>query len=189
VPAGTTKRARLPQDRVVSHSLSRLLAGVPWALPGVLLVLVLATVLARPAARRLSVPTALAWLLVASLGAIAVITLTPSPDLPDMAGCDLTVTRITLGTLLSVNDRSLNVALFIPLGLAIGAVDGRRRAAWLLLAILLPLGIELYQLALTPLSRTCQAIDVLDNWTGLAIGFVVGSVVGWAWRRWSAPRG
>jgi hypothetical protein len=163
--------------------LARLFGGVPWALPGVLLVAVAAVFLAGPVARRLGDPPLTAWALLASLGAILVITLTPSPDVPDALGCDLRFVPLTPDALLAVNDRSMNVLLFVPLGLAIAGLRPRRRLAWLLVAVGLPLAIELVQLALTPLQRTCQATDILDNWLGLLIGLAVGAFASWAWRR------
>jgi len=179
---GPPRSDHLPQDRAVNHDLLRLFEGIPWAAPGALLAVVAAAAVARPAGRRLGTSPALAWLLVASVLVIAAITLTPSADIADVQGCDLTVTRLTFGTLTTLNDRSLNVALFIPLGIAIGATTNRHRGTWLLLAILAPPAIEVYQLVAVPLSRTCQAIDVLDNWTGLVIGLAVGWVGAWLWR-------
>jgi VanZ like protein len=166
----------------VSAELARLFDGVPWALPGVLLVAVTAVVLARPVARRLGDPPLTAWALLASLGWILVITLTPSPDVPDAAGCDLRFRRLTLDLLFAVNDRSMNVLLFVPLGLAIAGLRPRHRLAWVVVAFALPPAIELVQLALTPLQRTCQVNDIADNWLGLVIGLAIGAVASWAWR-------
>jgi glycopeptide antibiotics resistance protein len=166
----------------MKHGLENVLEGLPWAIPGVVLAVVVATLLARPVARRLREPVLTAWALLASLGAILAMTLTPSPDFLDMQGCDLTLTPLSLATLFAVNDRSLNVLLFVPLGLAIGALRPRHRAAWLVLAIALPPAIEVAQLVLEPLQRTCQATDVLDNWLGLGIGLAAGAVGGWIWR-------
>ena len=171
----------------MSAELARLFDGVPWALPGVLLVVVAAIFLAGPISRRLGDPPLTTWALLASLGAILVITLTPSPDIPDAPGCDLRFTRLTLDTLLAVNDRSMNVLLFVPLGLAIAGLRPRHRVAWLLAAIALPPAIELIQLALTPLQRTCQVNDIGDNWLGLLIGLAIGAVVSWGWRHRPRP--
>jgi hypothetical protein len=167
----------------VNTDLTRILDGLPWALPVTVLAVVAAALLAAPVGRRLGVGTLAAWALLASIGAIAAITLTPSADVPDVSGCDLTVTPLSLDALLSFNDRSLNVALFVPLGIVLGAVRLPHRWAWLLGAFAAPIAIELVQLAAASLWRTCQAIDVLDNWTGLVLGLAIGEVAGWAWRR------
>jgi hypothetical protein len=38
---------------------------------------------------------------------------------------------------------------------------------------------------LTPLNRSCSSADVVDNLTGLAAGFALGSAAGWLWGRLS----
>src|SRR3954468_4630246 len=168
--------------------LSRLLHDLPWAIPGVVLALAVAAAVARPVGRRLGEPAFTAWLLVASVGMIAAMTMTPSLELPSVAGCDLRVSIITPETLVTLNDRSLNVLLFFPLGLAIAALRPRHRGAWLSFAILLPPAIELTQLLVTPLSRACQAGDLVDNWLGLLIGLIVGTAAAWAANRIATRR-
>jgi hypothetical protein len=170
-------------DRLVIAELAPLFDGVPWGLPGVILVALASLLLAGPVARRLGDPALTAWALVASLGAILVITLTPSPDVPQATGCNLRFVPLTLDGLLDINDRSMNVLLFVPLGLVIAGLRPRHRLAWLVVAVALPPAIELIQLVLTPLQRTCEATDILDNWLGLLIGLAVGTVASWAWRR------
>lgn len=144
--------------------------------------MVAAAAIAGPVARRVGERPAALWLLLASLGVIAGVTLTPSPHL-DMAGCDLQFAGPTLAELLALNDRSLNVALFIPLGIAVVAIRAGHRLAWLLLAASIAPLIELIQLIVTPLQRNCQAIDVFDNELGLLIGVLVAVIAGWGWRR------
>ena len=167
----------------MNAEIARVLDGIPWALPAALLAVVVAAVLARPIARRTGATPFATWLLLASLLAIAGITLTPSADAPDLTGCDVTLALPTIPDLTTIDDRSLNVALFVPLGLAVVAIGTRRRVAWLLLAASLAPLVELTQLLASPLHRTCQAVDVIDNELGLVIGVAVGMLAAWWWRR------
>ena len=163
--------------------ITRVLGGVPWAVPAGLAAVVVAAALARPVARRTGQPPVVAWLVLASVGVIVGLTLTPSPDYPFPQSCDLDLIGPTFRDLFTLNDRSLNVALFIPLGIAVVAIRTRSRLAWLLLAAAVAPLIELTQLFAAPLRRTCQAIDVIDNELGLVIGIVVAAIAWWAWRR------
>jgi uncharacterized protein YacL len=52
------------------------------------------------------------------------------------------------------------------------------------LAVLSPIMIELTQSIAGQLGRTCEATDVVDNLTGLAIGLLVGGLVSVGLRRW-----
>ena len=157
----------------------------PWFVPGVVLAIVIGVVAARPVARALSTRPAVAWLLVASLGIAVAATLTPTDRaLADGAisagACDLA--RIGLAPvdeLLVISDTSLNVLLFVPLGLAIGLLPpSRRRTILAAAALVLPFVIEATQLLVPALDRICQSADVFDNLTGLAIGLVGGVVAG-----------
>jgi hypothetical protein len=150
--------------------------------PAALCAVLVAAVLASSVASRIGKTVAGTFLLVASLGAIIGITLTPSVDVVHSTQCDLTFVGPTLSELLTPNDRSLNVALFIPLGIAL--VANRIRSGWVLLAAasVSPL-VELTQLIATPLNRTCQAIDLIDNELGLVIGIAAGTIGWWLWRR------
>ena len=165
------------------NGLSRVLGGIPWALPAAVAAIAIAGLLAVPVARRTGQTTAVAWLVLASLFVIVGITLTPSVQFPYGRGCDLTLATPTLRELVSLNDRSLNIALFVPLGIAVMAIRTRHRLTWLVLAAAVAPVIELTQLLATPLWRTCQAIDLIDNELGLATGVVAGSIGLWAWRR------
>jgi hypothetical protein len=127
-----------------------------------------------------------AVVLVFGLGFIAAATLTPTlgglssladgPPVP--AGtCDLSRLRpISPVRLLSVNQASSNVFLFVPLGIAVVLLPrSRRRAMVATGAAALPFVIEATQLLLPALGRECQGSDVVDNLTGLAIG--AGTVI------------
>ncbi len=163
--------------------LSRLLGGIPWAVPAALTAVIGAALLAQPVARRTGNTTAAAFLLLASLGVIVGLTLTPSRDLPHQWTCDPALIGPTFADLTTVTDRSLNVLLFVPLGIAVVAIRTRYRLAWLLLAAAVAPLIELSQLIATPLQRTCQAIDLIDNELGLVIGVTVAAIGWWGWRR------
>jgi hypothetical protein len=154
----------------------------PWFVPGAAISIVLAVLLAGAVARRLGISRGVAWLLLASLGTIVAVTLTPArgAPLPALFGqattCDLTrIGPAQWAEYLQLGDTTFNVVLFIPLGVAIGLLGGsRRNAAIILGAIILPFAIEAIQAAATPLGRACQSADVFDNLTGLALGLAVG---------------
>lgn len=161
---------------------ARTLSGLPWAVPAALCAVLLAAVLARSIAARIGKTVAGTFLLLASLGAIIGTTLTPSVDVVHNAQCDLTFVAPTLTDLLTPNDRSLNVALFIPLGIAVMAPRFRSGRVLLAAASVSPL-VEMTQQLATPLNRTCQAIDLIDNELGLVIGIAAGTIGWWLWRR------
>jgi hypothetical protein len=150
----------------------------------VVVALVLALGLCGWAARRLGTGRVEAWLLLASIGVILAATLAPMPvglesTLSGLATCDLSrIGPAPLSTYLRFLDPTLNVLLFIPLGVMIGQLDGRHRGRLVAAAAMLPLGIELIQALAVPLGRACQGGDVFDNLAGLIVGLVIGA----AWR-------
>jgi glycopeptide antibiotics resistance protein len=152
------------------------LTAIPWLVPGVLASLVASLLLAPILRRLLGASIAVALLLVVSTGIIISATLTPLGGIGWEAeagrSCDLD--RIALAPipmLLSVNDTSLNILLFVPLGVSIGLVPRSRRAlAALIPAVAFPFGIEVTQLLVPVLGRGCESADVVDNLTGLVIG-------------------
>lgn len=160
------------------------MGNVPWFWPGVVASLVAGTLLAVPVGRALRIRPVLAGVLLFSSGIIISATLTPLRDALEVGAvgtgtCDFS--RLGLAPLLELgyrNDTSLNVILFVPLGLGIALVSqSRLRAALSLAAISLPFAIEAIQLMAPVLDRGCQSADVIDNLTGLFIGFVIGLVV------------
>ena len=123
----------------------------------------------------------MAFLGLVGVATIVAATLTPEWDAIAHAaysdgGCDVSrVGLIPLSDLTRVSQASLNVALFVPLGLAIGLVPWSSRSALILAAaLLLPFVIEATQAALPALGRGCESADVTDNLTGLGVGFLVG---------------
>jgi glycopeptide antibiotics resistance protein len=134
-------------------------------------------------------------LLVVAVGIIVAATLTPlrgafEMPSPAQGSCDLTrLGLIPINQLLTISDPSLNVLLFVPLGVAIGLIpDLRKRLLILMLSIALPPAIELTQLVVTDLLRGCQSADVIDNLTGLFIGLAATTAARIVTRAWAGVR-
>ena len=149
-----------------------------WFVPGVGVALVVAIVAGSVVGRAFGESRGVGFSIVLSLGVIAAATLTPSRDAllfgaTGSGRCDLAAIGLpALHDFRTLNDISLNVALFLPLGLTIGATGPSRRSLVLLVAgMALPVAIEAIQLLATALDRSCQAVDVIDNETGLLVGF------------------
>jgi hypothetical protein len=154
----------------------------PGFIPGTAVSIVVALVLSGTVARRLGTSRGVAWLLVASLGSILAVALTPGRGAPvpqpspGGAACD--VTRFgpaSWAEYLQLGETTFNVLLFIPLGIAVALLPRSRIKSGIVLgAVTIPLAIETIQLAAAPLGRACQSADVFDNLTGLAIGLGAG---------------
>jgi hypothetical protein len=159
---------------------------LPLPIYAVVLVItiVAAVILSRRLARWLGCGRGVAALLVFGFGFVLAATLVPDPDalrgIPSDGVCDTSrVGPIPLGQLLRPNEHSLNVALFVPLGVAVGLLPRTRRAAIVVLAAAsLTFVVEGIQLVLTDLGRGCETADLFDNLLGLAIGALIGVVVG-----------
>ncbi len=157
---------------------------VPLFAPVVVLSVILATLTARRTAAWLGTPPGVAWLLLVGSGLILAATLTPLRDaiehgLASSGTCDLRrIGPAPLSTYLRPNETSANVVLFMPLGLALGMLPGSLRTKAIIAgALLLPLAIELTQLAVPVWGRGCQSADMFDNAMGLALGFLGGHLV------------
>lgn len=155
---------------------------LPFLVPGLLLSMLVAVPLSEPVGRALGTGRSIGWGLVVGLGLVFAATLTPLRAGLDLGAtgigtCDLSRIGIApLRELFRLNDTSLNVLLFIPLGLVLGLIPGSRRKVVLAaVAVVLPVAIESAQLVLPVLGRGCQSADVFDNLTGLGLGFVVGT--------------
>jgi glycopeptide antibiotics resistance protein len=157
---------------------------LPWFLPGTALAAVVGLLAGRPLARALRTSYWVACLLVVGFGMVVAATLTPLRGAfnPDAIGgtCDLSrIGLAPLGDLLRFGDSSLNVALFIPLGVALGLLPGSKGKVMLVVgAIAMPFVIETTQLLVPALERGCQSADVFDNLTGLLVGLLIGTGVG-----------
>ena len=134
-------------------------------------------------ARRLRTSRLVAALLLLAFGFVASATLVPDAAAMTGAGsdgiCDLSrVGFAPIDELLQVNFTSLNVLLFVPLGVAVALLPRTRAAAMVTVAaIATPFVVEAIQLVVTVLGRGCQSADVFDNLLGLAIGLVIGTLV------------
>lgn len=170
------------------YGLSGLVRGedtaLPWLLPGIAVSAAVSVLVGGVAARALDTRRAVATLLVFSLGVIVSATLTPlGGDLVLDGGvpgtCDLSrLWFAPLGVFRGLNDTSLNVLLFVPLGVAIALLPRTRRIAVVAIgALFVPLVIETTQLVVQAISRGCESADVIDNLLGLGIGFAGGLVL------------
>jgi hypothetical protein len=169
------------------------LGDYPGLVPGIALSVGLSLVLCIPLGRALGIASLTAALLLFGVGVVIAATLTPSLQaITDGAvgsgTCDLSrFSPQALDQILAFDEVSLNVILFVPLGLAVGFVPPKAHQLELVVvAAALPFLIEAVQLVVTQLDRACQSGDVVDNLVGLAIGLVVGLAAAWLMRgiRW-----
>jgi hypothetical protein len=168
-----------------------LLGGYPGFIPGVLVSLALGAIAGGRLGRVVGGRRALGIWLIVGAGITLSATLTPSPAALDGSligtdSCDLSRVGLATGNqLASVGEVALNILLFVPLGGAIGLIPRRRvRSLAIIAATLLPVAIEVVQLVVGRLGRACQSGDVIDNLTGLAIGFGGVLAVGWVAAGW-----
>jgi hypothetical protein len=165
------------------------LGAVPLSAAGVVVTVLLAWSLSGPLARALRTRRGLAALLLFGFGLVASATLVPTAaaleGYPSEGVCDTSRIGIaSMRELTTVNVTSLNVLLFVPLGVAVGLLPWSRAAAITALAAFsLTFAVETFQLLLPVLGRGCQTADMVDNLLGLAIGLIVGSAA-----RLIAPR-
>jgi len=160
--------------------------SVPWLLPGLLVSIGVSMGASGRVASALAVSRRTAAAGIASVGMIVSATLSPLREAIESGttssgSCDLSSLGLaSLAELMAVslNDRFLNVVLFVPLGLVIGlAQRSRRRAALYLAGGALPFAIETTQLLVPSLARACEGADVIDNLTGLALGLFTGALI------------
>jgi glycopeptide antibiotics resistance protein len=157
---------------------------LPWFLPGIAVSMAIGLFACRAVGKLLGVRPLLAWTILVAFGVIVSATLTPLRGALDFAAiatgtCDLSrIGLAPIAQLIQFDDTSLNVALFIPLGIAIGLVPAfGPRATLILASTALPFGIETIQLLTPILDRGCQSADIVDNLTGLLAGIVVGTAL------------
>lgn len=156
-------------------------AETPWAFPGLVLVIILAGIFAKPLSSRIGGVPAVLALLIFGLAAPLPITLTPSHTAleygVEAARTCHTSPEHAVSWLLATPTGWLNIFMFIPLGAA-AALMPRARHTALLIAIGLayPLAIETIQYATHPwLGRSCDVTDVLHNWLGLIAGLLIAT--------------
>ena len=138
-----------------------------------------------------------------SLVAIALVTLLPTrsdvgivPAEERSAGCSWDYggpTGVAFESL-GLDQRSLNVLLFVPAGALLVLALGRWRSGWLLAPLGLgglaaySLAIEFVQLQLARLDRACDVTDMVDNVLGAGLGFLVGLLLLPLVRPWRGGR-
>ena len=171
---------------------------------GALAAAVVAVLLATALRPRLGTATAVSFAgLLWSLVAIALVTLVPTrPDVGIVPAqgrsetCSWDYGGPSGGAfeVLGLDQRTLNVLLFVPAGLFLVLAAGR----WWWGLVLAPVGlvglvaysaaIELTQLQLARLDRACDVTDLVDNILGAGIGFAIGLVLLPVVRPWQAGR-
>jgi hypothetical protein len=123
----------------------------------------------RVAALRALAGGALLW----AVTGIGTVTLSPSNSRAAQDGCRLTWDAPIIGAV-TEDARLLNLLLFVPVGL-LALVAFPRRLSWVavVLVITMPALIEVLQM--TPaVGRSCDAVDLIDNWSGGALGSLIG---------------
>ncbi|WP_246855913.1 VanZ family protein [Nocardioides xinjiangensis] len=164
----------------------------------------LAVLLVLATRRRLGTASAvsiggLCW----SLAAIALVTLVPTrPDVgvvpaegrSESCSWDYGGPTGAAFEVLGLDQRALNVLLFVPAGVFLVLAVGRWRSALVLAPVGLgllaaySLAIELVQLQLARLDRACDVTDLVDNVLGAGIGFLLGLALLPAVRPWRGRR-
>jgi glycopeptide antibiotics resistance protein len=161
-----------------------IVSGIPWFWPVTAAMVGLAILFSRHVARSFGTTRLHAFALLVSVAAIVALTLTPAGGFGGHACRIPSSWPISLDDFMHPTDRGLNVVLFIPLGIALGLMPrSAAKAEAVILAALSPLLIELTQ-SMVGLGRTCEAADVIDNLTGLAVGLVIAGAMGVLLRRW-----
>ncbi len=171
---------------------------------GALVAGVVAVLLALALRGRLGTVSALAFPgLLWSLVSIALVTLVPTradigivPAQTRSASCswDYGGPSGVAFEVLGLDQRTLNVLLFVPAGLFLVLAVGRWSSGLLLAPLGLvalaaySLGIELVQLELARLDRACDVTDMVDNIAGAAIGCAIGVVLLPVLRPWRGRR-
>ena len=157
--------------------------AVPWAIPLVAASTVAAVVVALVLQKTRGAGAWLVAALIVSGALVVALTLTPNAGIEDSSLVDPRFDRGPWGYLrqpeywLHLDSRTLNVALFVPLGFTLGLL-ARGAARWAVLAfgLVLPWIVEGLQ-AVLPFDRDPQSIDLADNSTGFVVGYVAGVLV------------
>ena len=161
-----------------------LVRTVPGFLPVVVLWTVIAILVSGRLAGFLNTRRIVAFGLVMSVGLILGATLSPTrialdAGIASNGQCDLSrLGFASLAELKANYDPIINIALFVPLGFALGLLPRtRRNIAIILGAFSFTVLIELTQLLVPDLGRGCESADMIDNTVGLAIGLAAGMVM------------
>jgi glycopeptide antibiotics resistance protein len=164
------------------------ITSLPLVIVALIATVVAAAALGPRLARRLGAAEWVARLLIVGFGFVLSWTLLPSADglqgLSSDGVCNTDrVGLIPWHELTTLNEHSLNVALFVPLGIAVALLPvTRSTAAVILAAIALTFVVETIQLLVPVLGRGCETADLFDNLLGLVIGIAVGLALRVVWR-------
>lgn len=158
--------------------------AIPWFWPVTAALVGVAALFSRQVARSFGTTRLHAFALLVSVAGIVALTLTPAGGFGGHACRIPSSWPISLDDFVHPTDRGLNVVLFIPLGIVLGLMPRSPiKVEAVIIAALSPLLIELTQ-SMVGLGRTCEATDVVDNLSGLAVGLLIGAVLGVVLRRW-----
>ena len=157
--------------------------AVPWAIPLVAASVVVALVVGMSLQRTRGRSAWLIAALMVSAALVVALTLTPNAGIEESSLVDPRSDSGPWGYLrqpeywLHLDSRTLNVALFIPLGLTLGLLArGAARWAILVFGLALPWIVEGLQSVL-PFDRDPQSIDLADNTTGFVVGYAAGLLI------------
>lgn len=155
----------------------------PWARGGLVIVAVVAVVLAFPFGQLLRSNPIVVGLLIAAIGAVLVFTLTPQPRIYGGADtCLYSFSKPSRSDLVEPTDISLNLLLFLPIGVLVMLLRPVVVIVmFILFALLLPIALEYLQFAISRLGRTCSFYDIATNELGLIIGLAIGVIVRAIW--------
>ena len=155
-----------------------MLRATPWFWPALAVAVVVSLISYRWIAGWLGASPLVCLLLLISLGGVVALTLTPALFPSTERACDLRIVApLGLERIFSLGQRSLNVLLFIPVGVSIGLMPwSRSKLVVAAGALALPFLVEGLQYALPPLGHACVAADVIDNLTGLGLGLAAGTL-------------
>ena len=157
--------------------------AVPLSVLAVTLTLVVAVGGSAAVARWLHTRRSVAILLLFGFGFVLSATIVPTGAALDGEISDgiCNLSRMGLAPideLTRINVTTLNVLLFIPLGVAVGLLPGTRRSVLVALAATsLTFVVETIQLLLPVLGRGCETADMADNLLGLLVGLILGIVL------------
>lgn len=153
----------------------------PWALTGCVVVASVAAVVARPVGVWCGRSRVFGCAFALSVLVVVAFTWTPAAARADVGrGCmPLDVAGFVAG-LQGVSDVSLNALLCVPAGvLVVWVLPWRRALAVAVVLCVAPAGVELVQLVVPDLNRTCQVSDVVANCVGVLVGTACGAGVRW----------